>query len=365
MSDRIKQYLIDYEEINAIAFEEINFIKVDTEIISPIISLGYDDFFKEEKLDKENFRQQVWELLQFNETKSEKLIIICRVANPPEYYGFSYLENRYILPIQFNNSVNFDAWITALTAKMDSQRNKIITMATKQSRFSISVMGKDELFSEAGFLAINAPKSYKLAAERQVKQHYLDSFQVLDSMQQEINLEETRSLWQEFITIADYENIILNESADTNLFTLFKTETTLELPPELKLIYRLNNGAERLFFGYDLMPLTKVIQEWHNWKLIFDDWSLEELTGNNYADSHKTLGMYTNPRWIPLIDTIGGNFIGMDLMPGKQGKIGQIITFGADTDTITCLANNLNHFLCLSIELTKNPSSKNTLKRVF
>lgn len=106
MSDRIKQYLIYYEEINAIAFEEINFIQVDTNTISPIISLGYDDFFKEEKLDKDNFRQQIWELLQFDQTKSEKLIIICRVVNPPEYYGFSYLENRYILPIQFSNSVN-------------------------------------------------------------------------------------------------------------------------------------------------------------------------------------------------------------------------------------------------------------------
>jgi hypothetical protein len=106
MSDRIKANLIDYSNLDGIEFAEIDFIQVETTAISPVISLGYDDFFKEEKLDKDSFRQQIWELLQFNETKSEKLIIICQVANPPEYYGFAYLENCYILPIQFSNSVN-------------------------------------------------------------------------------------------------------------------------------------------------------------------------------------------------------------------------------------------------------------------
>lgn len=239
-------------------------------------------------------------------------------------------------------------------------------MAEKQSQFSISILGKDELFGKPGqFLQKNAPKSYKLIEERKIKQNYLDSFQVLDLMQQAIDLEETKSLWQEFITIVDSEDIVFNNGADSELFTLFKTETSLSLPPELKLIYSLNNGAEKLFFGFDLMPLDKVIKEWHNWKIIFDDWSLEELTGNNYSDRNKTISMYTNPRWIPLIDTIGGNFIGMDLMPGNQGKLGQIITFGADTDTITYLANNLNHFLSLCIVLTKNYSSKNPLAKVF
>lgn len=365
MSDRINSNLLDYNNLDGIEFAEIDFLQVDTRTISPVISLGYDDFFKEEKLDKDNFRQQIWQLLRFDET-NERLIIIYRVCNSPQYYGFAYLKNRYILPIQFNSSVNIAAWITALTAKMNPQINKIITIAEKQSKFSISTMGKDDLFGEAElFLKKNAPKSYKLIEERQIKQNYLDSFQVIKSMEQKIELEETKSLWQEFITIVDSEDVVLNKGVNSELFTSFKTETNLELPPELKLIYSLNNGGKRLFFGFDLMPLDKVIKEWHNWKLIFDDWSLEELTGNNYSDSNKTIGMYTNPRWIPLIDTIGGDFIGMDLMPGKQGKLGQIITFGADTDTITCLANNLNHFLSLSIDLIKKPRLYNPLKKVF
>lgn len=365
MSDRLNLHLLDYDRINAIEFAKINFIPIETTAISPVISLGYDNFFQEEKLDKDSFRQQVWELVRFDRTDLDKLIIISRITNPPEYYGFSYLKNRYILPIQFHSSVNFDAWIAALTAKMDSQRNKIITTYTHR-QFSVSIIGKNELFDETKlFIARNAPKSYEIEEDRQVKQNYLDSFRILDSMLQEVNLAETRSLWQELIALSKDEDIVLNKSADLSLFTLFKTETALELPPELKLIYSLHDGAARLFFGFDLMSLSKVIQEWHNWKLIFDDWSLEELTGNNYSDSNLTIGMYTNPPSIPLIDLFGGNFIGMDLMPGKRGKLGQIITFGADTDTITCLAKNFNHFLSLSIELIKNPSPKNPLTKVF
>ena len=183
MSDRISN-LIDYNNLDRIEFAEINFMQVDTAAISPVISLGYDNFFKREKLDKDSFRQQIWQLLQFDET-NDKLIIICLVSDSPKYYGFSYLENSYILPIQFDNSVNFAAWITALTEKMDSQKNKIITMATKRSNFSISLLGKNDLFGETGqFLQRNAPKSYKLKEERQVKQNYLDSFQILDSMQE-------------------------------------------------------------------------------------------------------------------------------------------------------------------------------------
>ena len=364
MVNNVDQYLIDYNNLNAVKFAEINFIQVDTTAISPTISLGYDDFFEEEKLDRDSFRQQVWELLQFTETKSDKLIIIDRVSNTHQYYGFSYLQNYYILPVKFDNSLNFAAWISALTAKMNSQKNKIIVTYLNR-QFSVSITG-EELFNKTEwFLKTNAPKSYKIGEERQVKQNYLNSFQILDSMKQEIDLEETKSLWKEFIAVADSEDIRLNKGADSDLFTSFETETALLLPPELKLIYSLNNGVEKLFFGFDLMPLTKIVREWQNWKSIFDDWSLEELTGNNYSDSDITLGMYTNPYWIPLIDTIGGNFIGVDLMPGKQGKIGQIITFGADTDTITCLAKNLNHFFSLSIKLTKNSRAKNPLKQVF
>jgi cell wall assembly regulator SMI1 len=141
--------------------------------------------------------------------------------------------------------------------------------------------------------------------------------------------------------------------------------TGFALPAELQVIYQLNDGAKNAFFGLDLMPLSEVIAAWEEWKCIFDDWSLDELMGNNTSDRNKTLGMYTNPYWIPFIDNISGNFFGLDLMPNQAGKRGQIIAFGADTDDIICIADSLNQLLALSIAMIESPEQDNPLVEHF
>ena len=92
----------------------------------------------------------------------------------------------------------------------------------------------------------------------------------------------------------------------------------------------------------DLLPLSMVMKHWSDWKTIFDDWTLAELKGNNYSHEDLTIGMYTNPRWIPLVEKYQAHYVGMDLMPGPKGKIGQIIHFGRDQDTIIREAENIN-----------------------
>lgn len=72
---------------------------------------------------------------------------------------------------------------------------------------------------------------------------------------------------------------------------------------------------------------------------------LADLKGNSKPDGRKTIGVYTNPYWVPFINTSGGNFIAIDFAPGSKGTAGQIIAFGADEIKIRCLTNNLTDFI--------------------
>ena len=89
----------------------------------------------------------------------------------------------------------------------------------------------------------------------------------------------------------------------------------------------------------------KALQEWKNWKQIYDDWPLEDLTGNNDSDANKTLGIYTNPYWIPFLHDGTGNFIAIDYAPNTAGQSGQIIAFGADEIKIRFIAKDMEDFL--------------------
>ena len=126
----------------------------------------------------------------------------------------------------------------------------------------------------------------------------------------------------------------------------FKEHTDLDFPENLKTLYQIPN-AHLDIHGLNLMTPNEVIEEWKNWKQIYDDpnWMLIDLTGNNFPDGRKTIGMYTNPYWIPFMATGGGNFVAMDFAPGSKGTSGQIIAFGADEIKIRYLAENLTDFL--------------------
>lgn len=97
----------------------------------------------------------------------------------------------------------------------------------------------------------------------------------------------------------------------------------------------------------DFLTAQQVLNEWKNWKEIYDsaDWMLIDLTGNNHPDGRKTIGMYTNPYWVPFLSTDSGNIIAIDYAPGSTGTSGQIIAFGADEIKTRFIAENLEDFL--------------------
>lgn len=66
---------------------------------------------------------------------------------------------------------------------------------------------------------------------------------------------------------------------------------------------------------------------------------------------------YFHYKWLPMFSDYGGNFIGFDLDPDKNGTKGQIIIYGRDEEKMVVLADNLNDFLDLCIrEMEENPN---------
>ena len=278
-----------------------------------------------------------------------------------ENYGFVYLETLQILPVKLMPSANFDHWLNAIVN--DSMRPKIIRVAPQQFGCGDAI-GSNPFTKTADFLRENAPKLYKKSIHNAIKQAHLNSFQLQPSMQQTVDTHETETLWRQFAAL---KTLPIRKSATIEAdIKRFKAETGVVLPAELQTIYRLTDGAPQAFGNLDFLSLSEVIKAWKGWKDIFDDWTLEELTGGSYrSDREKTLAMYINPFWIPFIDNISGNYYALDLMPGKQGKQGQIIAFGADTDLILCLSDNINNLLRSHIEMLENPQANHPLRRHF
>ncbi len=54
---------------------------------------------------------------------------------------------------------------------------------------------------------------------------------------------------------------------------------------------------------------------------------------------------YFNPNWIPIIFDNLGNYIGIDLDPDVNGKVGQVINFGRDEEDMFVIADSFEKFL--------------------
>ncbi len=59
---------------------------------------------------------------------------------------------------------------------------------------------------------------------------------------------------------------------------------------------------------------------------------------------------YFNPKWLPIAQDYGGNFLAIDLDPDIKGKVGQIINCGRDEDELHVVSDSFQDFLQLIIE---------------
>ncbi|QEH39084.1 SMI1 / KNR4 family protein [Aquisphaera giovannonii] len=118
-----------------------------------------------------------------------------------------------------------------------------------------------------------------------------------------------------------------------------------------------NRRVQGLVFGGKLLPLLddrkslagrSSSREWREWARRMDeDPSLVAEIGEGCASfpGGAIQHLYSSRGWIPLVEVLSSVRIGVDLMPGPEGTVGQVINFGRDAQDRYVLAVSWAHFL--------------------
>ncbi|TVY03367.1 SMI1/KNR4 family protein [Cohnella terricola] len=131
---------------------------------------------------------------------------------------------------------------------------------------------------------------------------------------------------------------------------LLKAEEELgySLPAELRELYLTHNGEKEdgpgLFFGLPFLSLEGMLAEWRIWEGLEEQ--MEGLESGHYSVPAGWIKeRYINRGWLPISKDWGGNNLGVDMDPDREGTAGQIINFGRDEEIKYVIARNLRHWL--------------------
>ncbi|PNW28707.1 hypothetical protein BKP44_07255 [Formosa algae] len=292
-----------------------------------------------------------------------KLFIITPKSEGLPYDAFAYLSNKEIVGIQFENKGNFKLWMDLIFEKQyqkleeyknngqfekqaELNPNPQFMLTLGKGQFSQNWVNSGMLIdikpyeNTGAFLHKEAPKQYNEVKIAKEKQNYLKKY-IKTNSDDHLDEDHLQKLFVEYI---DKKNLKPNAPKNNeNIYKDFESLANYKFPQELKTLLTTHNGIENSGF----LTAEHIVTEWKNWKEIYDDvnWMLIDLTGNSQPDGRKTVGMYTNPYWVPFYSTGEGNFIAIDYAPGSKGKSGQIIAFGADETKIRFIAENMIDFL--------------------
>ncbi|MBH8573671.1 SMI1/KNR4 family protein [Nostocaceae cyanobacterium CENA369] len=141
----------------------------------------------------------------------------------------------------------------------------------------------------------------------------------------------------------------LNPAATEEEILELENQMQFELPPSFKELYKWHNGQMSryypgLFYGLEFLSLPEIHRNWQVWAQLVDEGINKDILGQSHSPG-KVKEIYASKKWIPFAYDCGGNHLGIDLDPGKKGKVGQVINFGRDEDVKFVFADDLESFL--------------------
>lgn len=132
-----------------------------------------------------------------------------------------------------------------------------------------------------------------------------------------------------------------------------KLESKLEikLPQEVVELYMANNGEDESWFvggimcGTRMLTLDGILKEWASLKAIEEEYNFNAKWRGEIYPANSIKPAAFNEKWIPIFSDDNGNFIGIDMAPGPNGKQGQVINFGTDEYDHFVIAGSLTGFI--------------------
>lgn len=151
----------------------------------------------------------------------------------------------------------------------------------------------------------------------------------------------------------------LNEGVSSKDIREAENIIGIRFPEYLKELYLTNNGDDNeaicgMIMGLHFMSLESMLKEWRELKKIADDPKINNNGSFSSTPMASIKRCYADAKWIPFCTDGGGNFIGIDLAPGPNGKAGQIINFGRDEGNKAVLAKDMNAFFERLIRIIKS-----------
>ncbi|KAH3680997.1 hypothetical protein WICPIJ_008005 [Wickerhamomyces pijperi] len=120
----------------------------------------------------------------------------------------------------------------------------------------------------------------------------------------------------------------------------FETKYKISLPDEIKEYLKLSNGEGSnpddqtqvgVFLGLSMLTLEDIEREMGIWKEVIQDNPEFETENYEVFPEGAVQNAYVDPdNWVGLAVDGCGNSIGIDLKPGPNGTLGQVIVFGRD-----------------------------------
>jgi cell wall assembly regulator SMI1 len=130
---------------------------------------------------------------------------------------------------------------------------------------------------------------------------------------------------------------------------LAKTERFLgaRLPQDVRLSYLRHNGQSRgspaMFAGWEWYSLERVRYAWQVWKGLLDRGTFAGMV--NHGDGSAVRKDWWHPAWIPVTAIDTGDHHCLDLAPGPQGTVGQVIEIWNDARLRLVVATSFREWL--------------------
>ncbi|MBR3422540.1 MAG: SMI1/KNR4 family protein [Ruminococcus sp.] len=141
----------------------------------------------------------------------------------------------------------------------------------------------------------------------------------------------------------------LNEGVSEEDIASAEQSVGVAFPESLKALYLDADGDNEesacgMIMGFHFLSLDELVSECQHWSGIAQDKALNEGAGFSSKPEGCIKRLYANSKWIPICADGGGNFLGVDLDPDVNGRVGQVINFGRDEHNKAVLADSLDAF---------------------
>lgn len=145
---------------------------------------------------------------------------------------------------------------------------------------------------------------------------------------------------------ATADSLWFNPPATAEEIAVTEAALGVTLPDEMKQLYLRHDGqqpgAPWLLYGWEWLSLERIRSEWKVWKELLDSNTFDGMT--RAADGEQVRADWWNAKWIPFTYSGSGDHHCVDLAPGPEGRVGQIIEMWHDDGVRPVVAPDILSF---------------------